>query len=137
LNDTMRHMQTPPLRIVLPGGSGQVGIIIARHFHAQGHDVIVLARNAKRAPWRTVPWDGATLGRWTDELEKADLVINLAGRSVNCRYNEFNRREIKESRVRTTRLVGEAISRLAHPPRNLDECQYGDYLSRCLRPADG
>lgn len=110
-------MPTSPLRIALPGGSGQVGTIIARHFHAQGYDVVVLGRNLKRAPWRAVQWDGATLGRWTDELENADVVINLAGRSVNCRYNDSNRREIKESRIRTTRLVGEAISRSAHAPR--------------------
>ncbi|MGA7921916.1 MAG: TIGR01777 family oxidoreductase [Candidatus Acidiferrales bacterium] len=110
-------MPTSPYRIVLPGGSGQVGTIIARHVHAQGYDVVVLARNLKRAPWRAVQWDGATLGRWTGELENADVVINLAGRSVNCRYNDSNRREIKESRIRTTRLVGEAISRSAHAPR--------------------
>lgn len=113
----MRRMQTRPLRIVLPGGSGQVGTLLARHFQSQGHDVVVIARTAGRAPWRTVPWNGESLGPWTEELENADLVINLAGRNVNCRYSEANRREIKESRIRTTRLVGDSISRLAHPPR--------------------
>lgn len=112
----MRRMQTRSMRIVLPGGSGQVGTIVARHFHAQGHHVVVIARTAGRAPWRTVPWDGESLGPWTEELENADLVINLAGRNVNCRYSDANRREIKESRVRTTRLVGDAISRLSRPP---------------------
>ncbi len=68
-----------------------------------------------RAPWRIVPWDGTNLNRWTEELENADVVLNLAGRNVNCRYHESNRREIKESRTRTTRLLGEAIS-LPHPP---------------------
>lgn len=110
-------MRTRPLRIVLPGGSGQVGTILARHFQAQGHDVVVLARAASPAPWRIVSWDGANLNRWTEELENADLVLNLAGRNVNCRYNDANRREIKESRTRTTRLLGEAISRLTHPPK--------------------
>ncbi len=112
----MRGMHTRPLRIVLPGGSGQVGTLVARHFHSQGHDVVVIARTAGRAPWRTVPWNGESLGPWTEEFENADLVINVAGRNVNCRYSEANRREIKESRVRTTRLVGEAISRLSRPP---------------------
>ena len=114
----MRGMHTRPLRIVLPGGSGQVGTLVARHFHSQGHDVVVIARTAGRAPWRTVPWNGESLGPWTEEFENADLVINVAGRNVNCRYSEANRREIKESRVRTTRLVGEAISRLSRPPES-------------------
>lgn len=57
------------------------------------------------------------MGRWTDELQSADLVINLAGRSVNCRYSDRNRREIKDSRTQSTRILGEAIRRCAHPPK--------------------
>jgi hypothetical protein len=74
------------LRIVIPGGNGQVGTLLSRHFHAQGHDVVVLARKSLSTPWRVVNWDGEHLGDWKSELEKSDLVINLAGRSVNCRY---------------------------------------------------
>lgn len=113
----MSRVNQEKRRIVLPGGSGQVGAILARHFYAQGDDVVVVARTAKPVPWKTVPWDGETVGAWTSELDGADLVINLAGRNVNCRYTPENRREIKESRVRSTRLVGEAIGRMAHPPR--------------------
>jgi len=113
----MPRMHTRPLRIVLPGGSGQVGTIVARYFQSQGHDVVVFARNVTRAPWRIVSWDGTTLDRWTEELENADLVLNLAGRNVNCRYHESNRREIKESRTRTTHVLGEAISQLNHLPK--------------------
>ncbi|HEY1731217.1 MAG TPA: TIGR01777 family oxidoreductase [Terriglobales bacterium] len=105
------------LRIVIPGGSGQVGTVLARHFHAAGHDVVVLARSAQPTPWRMVHWDGKKIGGWTAELEDADVVINLAGRSVNCRYTDANRQEILDSRVKTTTLLGDAISQLAHPPR--------------------
>ena len=105
------------LRIVLPGGNGQVGNILARHFHAQGHDVVVLARRVTLAPWRVVNWDGATLGNWTSELENADVLINLAGRSVDCRYTPANRRAIKESRTQPTHLLGQAIGHSLHPPR--------------------
>lgn len=104
------------LRIVLPGGSGQIGQLLARYFYAQGHEVIVLARRPAITPWRTALWDAQSPGVWTRELDGADLVINLAGRSVNCRYNSANRREIKESRVRSTRVLGEAIAHAAHPP---------------------
>jgi uncharacterized protein (TIGR01777 family) len=105
------------LRIVLTGGSGQMGTLLARHFDEQGHQVVVIARSVQAAPWRVVEWDGATLGDWSRELERADLLINLAGRSVNCRYTPANRKAIKDSRVQSTLLLGRAIARLAHPPR--------------------
>jgi len=104
------------VRIVIPGGSGQVGTILARAFHGGGHDVVILSRQPLILPWRVVKWDGATLGAWQREIDGADVVINLAGRSVNCRYSAENRREILESRVASTRVVGEAIARAQRPP---------------------
>jgi uncharacterized protein (TIGR01777 family) len=112
-----REMTARSLRIVLPGGSGQVGSVLSRHFQAQGHNVTVIARSTAQTPWKIVLWDGATIGPWAHEVDGADLVINLAGRSVNCRYTNANRRAIMDSRVGTTRLVGEAIRRSARPPR--------------------
>ena len=88
------------MKIVIPGGSGQVGTVLARAFHGNGHDVVVLSRGPACPPWRGAAWDGATLGTWAGEIDGADVVINLAGRSVNCRYTAANRRAILESRVR-------------------------------------
>jgi len=105
------------MKIVIPGGTGQVGTILARAFHKEGHDVVILSRRPESAPWRMVIWDAETIGDWAIELEAADAVINLAGRSVNCRYNQENRRAIKESRINSTRIVGEAIARANCPPR--------------------
>jgi uncharacterized protein (TIGR01777 family) len=105
------------MKVVIPGGTGQVGMVLARAFKADGHEVIVLSRQPRPAPWRVVAWDAETLGDWAAELEGADAVINLAGRSVNCRYHAANRRLIKESRVKSTRVVGEAIARARRPPR--------------------
>jgi uncharacterized protein (TIGR01777 family) len=105
------------MKIVIPGGSGQVGTLLARAFVGDGHEVVVLSRNPGKAPWQVVRWDGQTLGDWTAECDGADAVINLAGRSVNCRYNATNRRAIIESRVKSTRAIGEAIARAARPPR--------------------
>src|SRR5437588_2942332 len=98
------------LRIVIAGGTGQVGSVLARHFHNNGHSVVIMARHLHPAPWPVVCWDGWALGPWTEEISQADVVINLAGRSVNCRYTEANRRGIMESRVQATRVIGEAIA---------------------------
>jgi hypothetical protein len=105
------------MKIVIPGGTGQVGTVLARAFQAGGHEVVIFSRRPEQAKWRVVAWDGATLGDWAAEFEGADAVINLAGRSVNCRYSPANRRAIKESRVNSARVVGEAIARAARPPR--------------------
>jgi uncharacterized protein (TIGR01777 family) len=105
------------MKIVLPGGTGQVGTILARHFSAAGHHVVVLSRSPRPAPWRVVAWNARDLAAWAAELDGADVVINLAGRSVNCRYNAANRRAIRDSRVLSTRVVGEAIAGTAHPPK--------------------
>jgi uncharacterized protein len=78
---------------------------------------VVLSRTGAIALWRVVSWNGLTVDDWSKELEGADVVINLAGRSVNCRYNARNRLAILDSRVGTTRLLGEAISGLVRPPR--------------------
>jgi uncharacterized protein len=105
------------MKIILPGGSGQVGSLLARTFHADGHEVVVLSRKKTQCPWRVREWDGKTTGAWAEEFEGADVVINLAGRSVNCRYNAENRRAILNSRVDSTRVVGLAIARAQRPPR--------------------
>lgn len=104
------------MKIVVPGGTGQVGTILARAFYQGGHEVVVLSRRFARAPWRVISWDAKNLGQWAREIEGADAVINLAGRSVNCRYNSANRQAIRASRVDSTRIIGEAIARAVRPP---------------------
>lgn len=79
--------------------------------------MVVLSRKTETRPWRVVFWDAKSLGDWTRELEGADVVVNLAGRSVNCRYDEANRREIMDSRVDATRAIAAAIARCQSPPR--------------------
>jgi len=105
------------MKIVIPGGSGQVGTILARAFLKDGHEVVVLNRHQSSQPWRTVLWDGVTLGDWAKELDGCDVVINLAGRSVNCRYNAANRKEILDSRVKSTQVVGQASALAERQPR--------------------
>jgi uncharacterized protein len=125
------------MKFVIPGGSGQVGTILARAFHRGGHDVVVLSRQPQRSPWRVVAWDGATLGKWQREIDGSDVVINLAGRSVNCRYTPANRDEIMQSRVLSTRVVGQAIAAAACRPRVwLQASTATIYAHRYDRPND-
>lgn len=107
-------------KIVLAGGSGFLGAVLSDYFVDLGSEVIVFTRspkNAAREGRREVPWDAKTMGDWATELDGADAVINLTGRTVNCRYNARNRREILASRVDSTRVIGEAIANSANPPR--------------------
>jgi len=106
-------------RIIIAGGSGFIGRLLTDRLVSGNNDVVVLTRTPGLAvqSMRQVRWDGHTLGEWARELDGASALINLTGRSVNCRYNERNRREILESRVDSTRVLGEAVSRCDKPPQ--------------------
>jgi uncharacterized protein (TIGR01777 family) len=104
------------MKIVIPGGSGQVGTMLARAWATAGHEVVVLSRTPAKAPWRVLPWDASSIGAWSAEIDGADVVVNLAGRNVNCRYSAANRRAIMDSRVQSTRIVGQAIAMAKRPP---------------------
>jgi len=103
------------MKVVIPGGTGQIGAILARRFASRGDDVVVLSRGGQ-SPARIVAWDGRTLGDWAAEIDGADVVINLAGRTVNCRYTDENLKAMMDSRVDSTRVVGQAIERSQRPP---------------------
>jgi uncharacterized protein len=104
--------------IVLAGGSGFLGSTLANHFKGRGWDVTILTRACGGVfhGVRRVHWDAMTPGAWCRELEGASALINLCGRSVNCRYTAGNRRRILESRTVPTRLLGQAVSQCAEPP---------------------
>jgi len=103
------------MKIVLPGGTGQIGTILDRALTAEGHEVVLLTRSPRGE--RQVGWDGATLGDWAGQIDGSDVVINLAGRSVSCRYTQDNLAAMMSSRVESARVVGEAIAAAARPPR--------------------
>jgi NAD dependent epimerase/dehydratase family enzyme len=105
-------------KIILAGGSGFLGQSLARHFAAKGCDVVVFSRRPApdSSSIRRVLWDGRVLGDWARELDGAHAVINLTGRSVDCRYNAANRQEILHSRLDATRVLGEAIHGCAKRP---------------------
>lgn len=90
--------------------------MLARYFHGRGDRVLVLSRKQRGAPWPVMEWNGRDLGPWADTLNGADVVINLTGRDVDCRYTNANRLEIMDSRVCATQAIGKAIAHAAHPP---------------------
>ncbi len=108
-------------RMIIAGGSGFLGHVLRTYFLQRGFEVLVLTRSAGNGPGnnrsRDCYWDGRTLGEWAQKLKGADVLINLAGRSVNCRYHARNRQLMMDSRVHSTRVLGEAIARCECPPR--------------------
>src|SRR6266699_1945413 len=129
------NLQMNKPRIILAGGSGFLGSILARYFAQREWDVFVLTRKAgkrsghEKAQEGTkmeVFWDGRTLGAWTEVLEGARAVVNLAGRTVNCRHTKRNRQEILDSRINSTRILGEALSHCRAPPEVWLNCSGAD-----------
>jgi uncharacterized protein len=105
------------MKIIIAGGTGQIGQLLCHVFGAKGNDIVILSRSNGSAPGaRSVRWNGNSTSAWVNELDGADVLINLAGRSVNCRYNARNRREIVDSRVNSTRALGQAAGQVPNPP---------------------
>ena len=106
-------------KIVLAGGNGFLGSSIVRLYPDNDINWVILTRRklADRHGVKYVTWDGRTLGSWAAELENAEALINLAGRSVDCRYNENNKEEIYNSRLRSTAILGVAVNQCLKPPK--------------------
>jgi uncharacterized protein (TIGR01777 family) len=105
-------------KIILAGGNGYVGTVLANYYRSLANQVIILARTPKEQDGniKTVFWDGKTQGDWVKELPGADMLINLCGKNVNCRYTEKNKAAIIASRVLPTTVLGEVIAELKNPP---------------------
>jgi NAD dependent epimerase/dehydratase family enzyme len=117
-------------KIILAGGTGFMGHEMTKYFGKE-NKIIILTRQVNEKTNRNdynslsvedlksiryVKWDGKTSGEWINEIDDADLVINLAGKSVNCRYNERNKNEIFDSRTDAVKAIGEAINKCTQPP---------------------
>jgi uncharacterized protein (TIGR01777 family) len=101
-------------KILIAGGTGFLGQSLEAYFQQRGDQVTILTRNPRANNHRY--WNGEDLGEWTTEVEETDVVINLTGKSVDCRYTEANRAEILRSRVASTRVLGQAIAAADRPP---------------------
>ena len=113
-------MTRSPDRIVITGGTGQVGSALSRHLLDSGYEVVTLSRRPPEsaAPrLRHLAWDARTLGEWAGEVDGALAVVNLAGRTVDCIKTPDHCDEILRSRVESTRVLGEAVRAASSPPR--------------------
>jgi uncharacterized protein (TIGR01777 family) len=106
-------------KIVLAGGNGYLGNVLAEYYRSIADEIIILSRKAKKEEGniKTLVWNGVTKGDWTENLEGTDLLINLCGKNVNCRYTQKNQDEIISSRVLPTTLLAEVIGSLLQPPK--------------------
>lgn len=108
------------MKVIIFAANGYIGQVIAQHFVKKNAEVIAITRNACAFPSgvENKIWDGKTYNSsWGTSLENADLVINLAGKSVNCRYNESNKKAIFDSRLESTKVIANAINQCTTPPK--------------------
>lgn len=107
------------MKIVIAGGSGYLGKVLTHFYQSRASEIVILTRHHAHATGnlRYVQWDASHVGEWTKELEGADMLVNLTGKSVNCRYHEKNKNEIMSSRVDSTKVLGSAMLVLKNPPR--------------------
>ena len=114
----MKDDAKPTGRIVIAGGSGFLGMNLARNLADQGCEVVVISRNApaEEGRWKHATWDSRTLGDWASHLEGALALVNLAGRSVDCIKTPDHCDEILRSRVESTEVLGRALRDVQTPP---------------------
>ena len=128
-------------KIVLPGGSGFLGMSCAAYFKALGYEITILTRGASRNAhgYTFLHWDGETLGSWASSFEGAEAVINFTGKSVNCIYTKANKQEIIDSRVKSVAVTHQAILQCTNPPKVLIQAAslaiYGDTTALCNETA--
>ncbi len=107
-------------KVVIAGGSGFLGKAFIQYLNKDHQtEIYVLTRSRiqNKDNIHYVLWDGKTIGDWCNYLEKADLLLNLAGRTVNCRYTKTNKEEIYNSRIESTYILGKAVENCGNPPK--------------------
>jgi len=102
-------------KIIIAGGTGFLGKALEKYFTAKGNEVFILTRNPKTD--NHLKWNAKSKGTWANHLNKADVLINLTGKSVDCRYTEANKKAILNSRISSTQVLNDVVSTLEHPPK--------------------
>ena len=133
-------MSNPLGKVIIAGGSGFLGQALASSLLKDDYEVVILGRSEKTGlNGKFVHWDAENLGDWSKELEGAIALFNLAGRSIDCRYTEKNKALILNSRIDSTKVLGEAIKRCEEPPKvwlNASTATIYEDISGDLEPHD-
>ncbi|MNU19276.1 Epimerase family protein [compost metagenome] len=103
------------MKIIIAAGTGFLGKNLEKYFTKKGNQVYILTRNPKRK--NEILWDAKTLGEWKTLLENSDVLINLAGKSVDCRYTDKNKQEIYDSRINSTKILQQAVDNCINKPK--------------------
>lgn len=107
-------------KLIIAAGTGFLGQVLVNHFDSKFDEIIILTRgqSSVKGKIKLVNWDAKTLSGWEKELENATVLINLAGKSVDCRYTEKNKKEILLSRIQSTKVLNQAVLACANPPKH-------------------
>jgi uncharacterized protein len=126
------------MKLVIAGGNGFLGGVLAKYLQKKFNDIVILTRHPKASNQniRYVVWDAKTLGDWRDELNGCDVLINLTGKNVNCRYTEKNKAEILNSRLDATHILGEAIREVENPPKLWLQASSSTIYNHAYQPND-
>lgn len=107
-------------KLIIAAGTGFLGQVLVRHFKNKFEEIVILTRGKSQTidGIKYVNWNAKTFSGWENELENATVLINLAGKSVDCRYTQNNKREILLSRIESTKILNKAVLNCKNPPKH-------------------
>lgn len=107
-------------KLIIAAGTGFLGQVILNHFKDKFEEIVILTRGKSKTTdnIKYVNWDAKTLSDWKNELEDAAVLVNLAGKSVDCRYTDVNKKEILASRINSTSILNKAVLQCENPPKH-------------------
>lgn len=107
-------------KLVIAAGTGFLGQALVNHFKNKFEEIVILTRGKSKTidTIKYVNWNAKTFTGWEKELENAAVLINMAGKSVDCRYTKENKKEILLSRIESTRILNKAVLNCTTPPKH-------------------
>ncbi|MBU2062663.1 MAG: epimerase, partial [Bacteroidetes bacterium] len=106
-------------KLIIAAGTGFLGQVLINHFQNKFDQIVIFTRGKSKEEngIKYVNWDARKLSGWETELENATVLINLAGKSVDCRYTKVNKKEILLSRIESTKILNKAVLQCKNPPK--------------------
>ena len=107
-------------KLIIAAGTGFLGQVLVEHFKNKFDEIVIFTRREHKIlnDIKYINWDAKTFSGWENELENASVLINLAGKSVDCRYTDANKKEIYDSRIDSTKILNQAVLNCKNPPKH-------------------